>query len=281
MLSSEVVKKIEDFVYPKPRSVQEISEHIEKNWRTADRYVNEIEKEYGTITTRVFREGTRGALKIVHWSSIEKISNSVFQEQLEQNIISGRKREDFSAIDIFQHVQDKNKKVDIKVSDNKGNYQLDSLIDLLLSPKKQLLIFSGNLSFINYKNKKNDLFKLLEGLVKKGVNIKVVCRVDFAGIKNIEKLLSLNFKYGKELIEIRHREQPLRAIIVDNKFFNIKEVKEPINKDNELNKKTAFYYTIKDKEWNEWITRIFWKMFSSSISANKRLEEINKLKVKY
>ena len=49
-----------------------------KNWRTADRYVDEIEKSFGTLSTRVFRGGTRGALKIVFWSSVEKIRGTVF-----------------------------------------------------------------------------------------------------------------------------------------------------------------------------------------------------------
>ena len=222
MLNSEVVKKIEDFVYSKPRSIQEISEHIEKNWRTADRYVNEIEKEFGTLAIRVFREGTRGALKIVYWASIDKVSNSIFQERLEEEIMKGKKKEDFSALDIFQYVNDKNKKVEIKVADNDGISQLDSLTDFLNSTKKQLLIFSGNLSFISFKDKKNDIFKTLDELAKKGINMKVVCRVDIAGNKNVERLLSLNFKHGKENVEVRHSEQPLRAIIVDNKFFNIK-----------------------------------------------------------
>jgi len=63
MLDSETIKKIEDFVYQKPRSIQEVSEHLGKNWRTVDRYIEEIGKSFGTISVRVFREGTRGALK--------------------------------------------------------------------------------------------------------------------------------------------------------------------------------------------------------------------------
>jgi len=57
MLDSKTIKKIEDFVYTKPRSIQEVSEHIIKNWRTADRYIQEIKKEFGTIETRTFRGG--------------------------------------------------------------------------------------------------------------------------------------------------------------------------------------------------------------------------------
>ncbi|VVB77728.1 Uncharacterised protein [uncultured archaeon] len=106
----------------------------------------------------------------------------------------------------------------------------------------------------------------------------MICRVDISGKENIEKLLSLNFKYGREAIEIHHREQPLRATIIDNRVFNLKEVKEPTGRDKELNKKTFIFYTINDHDWAEWLSKIFWKMFSSSIDTNKRLQEMNKIK---
>jgi hypothetical protein len=274
MINSEAIKKIEDFVYPKPRSVQEIAEHIGKNWRTADRYIEEIERNFGTISTRVFREGTRGALKIVFWSSVDKISNSVFQEKLEQDIIKAKRKEDFSAFDIFQYVDANKKKVE---ADCEESTNIPELSRIMLGAEKQILIFSGNLSFINLNNKKMDMFETFENLIKKGIPIKILCRVDIAGKENIEKMLSLNFKYGKEVIEIRHCENPFRAVIVDNKLLRIKEVSEPTGKIKELNKKLFLYYTIKDKEWAEWASKIFWKLFSSSLSANKRLEEIKKI----
>ena len=279
MINSEIVKKIEDFVYAKPRSVQEIAQNIEKNWRTADRYIQEIEKEYGTITTRTFREGTRGALKIVYWASIEKVSNSIFQERLAKEIETFKKKEDFSAFDIYQHVSDKNKEVWLKEGKDEVSLgRLEEFAKLLLTTKKQILFFSGNLSFINYKDEKTNIFKILEELVKKGINIKVLCRVDIVGKENIKKLVSLNFKYGKELIEIHHREQPLRVTIIDNKIINLKEIKEPTGREKELNKKAFIFYTIKDKEWTEWLSRIFWKLFSNSIDSHKRLQEIENLK---
>jgi hypothetical protein len=279
MLSSEIIKKIEDFVYQKPRSIQEIAQHINKNWRTADRYISEIEKDFGTISTRVFREGTRGALKIVYWSSVEKVSSSVFQQQLEEDIMKGKTKFDFSGFDIFQHVNNKDKTAWIKKGENEVKCgRLIEFKELLLQAKKQILFFSGNLSFINYKDKEVDIFKTIEDLVKKGISIKVISRADIAGIENVKKLLSLNFKYGKEAIEIRHREQPLRAIISDNKVLRIKEIKEPTGREHELKKKIFIFYTIKDKEWVEWLSRIFWKMFSSSVSAEKRIQEMNKIK---
>lgn len=276
MINSEIIKKIEDFVYSKPRSVQEIAEHIGKNWRTADRYIDEIENSYGTISTRVFRKGTRGALKIVFWSSVEKLSHSIFQERLEQDILKARKKEDFSSFDIFQHIGAEKKKVSV------GYEEADNLLELskaILETQKQLLIFSGNLSFINLDNKKSDLMDVFEKLIKSGVKIKILCRVDVAGKDNIEKILSLNFKYGKESIEIKHYEHPLRAFIIDNKLLRMKEVKEPTGRIKELNKKLFLYYTINDKEWIEWMSKLFWKIFSSSLGAHKRLEEINRIKL--
>lgn len=277
MLDNEVVRKIEDFVYSKPRSVHEVAALIKKSWRTADRYVEYIEKEFGTISTRTFRQGTRGALKVVYWSSMEKVSYSVFQEALEKKIMLLKDKEDFSAFDIFQHVPDKNKRASVEKTAYESLTNLAELVDFLGKAEKQLLVFSGNLSFINLKSKEVDVFKVLEGLVKRGISVKVVCRVDVVGKENIEGLLSLNFKYGKELVEVRHREQPLRAIIADNKMFRIKEIQTPTGKVHELNSKVFIFYNIKDKEWTDWLSRIFWKMFNSSISAEKRLEEIKKL----
>jgi hypothetical protein len=257
--------------------MQEIAAVIGKSWRTADRYVGEITKEYGTIATRTFREGTRGALKVVYWASVEKIHSSVFQEQLEEQMMSARRKEDFSAFDIFQHVPEKNKRAIVEKAIDENSTNLREFAELHRNTKKQLLIFSGNLSFINLKNKNFDMLKILDELVKKGVVIKIVCRVDIAGRDNIEKMLSLNFKYGKEMIEIRHREHPIRAFIMDNKAFRIKEIKEPTGRIHELDKKIFIFYTIRDKEWTEWLSRIFWKMFSSSIDAKKRMQEMKLL----
>jgi hypothetical protein len=281
MLDSAVIRKIEEFVYSKPRTIQEIAEHIDKNWRTADRYIDEIEKEFGTIATRVFRGGTRGALKIVYWASIEKVSGSVFQKELEEAIFRSSKgdKRDFNAFDIYQHVDDKKKDVLVKVADDESGGGLVPLRELFMSAKKQILFFSGNLSFINFKDDKVDAFDVLDELVKKGVSIKVVTRVDLEGLNNVEKLYSLNHKYGKELVEIRHRQQPLRCTIIDDSYFNIKETKEPTGRANELDKKIFLFYYIKDKEWVEWMKRIFWKMFSSSIDARKRIGELDKIKI--
>ncbi|MFH1802394.1 MAG: hypothetical protein ABH864_02985 [archaeon] len=275
MLNIQLIKKIEDFIYAKPRSVQEIASHLDKNWRTADRYVQEIEKQYGTLATRTFREGTRGALKIVYWASVEKASNSVFQEQLEKKILSGIKPEDFLPFDIFQHVPDKNKDARVENGKDESLLGLDELKKLLNSARKQILIFSGNLSFFYFRDKETNILHEIEKLLQKNISIKVISRVDYIGSENIRNAMSLNLKHGKENIEIRHREQPLRAIIIDNKILSIKEKRKP-TREGEAGKNTFIFYTIKSKDWVEWLTKIFWNMFSSSINANKRLEEMRK-----
>lgn len=280
MLTTELIRKIEQFVSEKPRSMDEVATHIHKNWRTADRYIDQIERDFGTIATRVFRGGTKGALKIVYWASVEKASHSVFQQQLEERIIMGKKKEDFSAFDIYQHVEPKKKEVVIKIKEVEDNSELGSLKELLLTAKKQLLIFSGNLSFINFKDKEVDIFETIETLVTKKISIKVVCRVDLGGKESIEKLLALNKKYGKELVEIRHRDQPLRAIIIDNNILSIKEIQQPSGRPYEMKRKIFLFYEIRDKSWIEWITRIFWKMFSSSLDAHTRLQEIDRLGIR-
>jgi len=279
MLTQELTKKIEDFVYHKPRSINEIAELIGKNWRTADRYIDDIEKNLGTIATRTFRGGTRGALKIAYWASVEKISHSVFQQKLEEEIMSARRKEDFSVFDIFQHVPEKNKRAIIEKAIDEDSTNLKELSELLRNAQKQVLFFSGNLSFINLKNKNFDLMEIFEGLVKKGISIKIICRVDISGVENIENALSLNFKHKKDCVEIRHKEHPLRGFIIDNKVFRMKEIKEPTGRIKELDKKIFIFYTIKDKEWTEWLSKIFWKMFSGSIDANRRIEEVKKLKL--
>ena len=46
MLSNEIVRKIEDFVYSKPRSVQEIAQHIEKTGGQQIAMATEMRKEF-------------------------------------------------------------------------------------------------------------------------------------------------------------------------------------------------------------------------------------------
>ncbi len=277
MLDNQILQKIEKFVSVEPRSINEIANYVGKNWRTVDRYLKEIEEEYKTICTKTFRGGTRGALKIAYTNNPEKVSETKFQEELEKQIIDGKKKGDFFAFDIFQHVDEKNKIAIVENEINENSRNLKELIEILNSTKKELKLFSGNISWINLKKGKIDLFQTLEKLVKNGIKVKILCRVDLDGIENIRKVLSLNYKYGKELIEIRHKEHPIRAFVIDDNSIRLKEIREPTGKIKELDKKIFIFYTIKDKTWAGWLGRLFTKMFNTSVGSEKRLNELEKL----
>ena len=201
MLTTEIVKKINDFVYSQPRSVDEISKHINKNWRTANSYVERIEKESGTISVKTFREGTRGALKIVFWNNIEKIHSTNLQDKLFKKIESGRKREHFSASEIVQHIDDKNKRVFLMNSKRySSKASLYKFINFLRSAKRQILFFSGNLTFSNLSYHDKEVRKIIEEICRRNVSIKILTRVDLAGLDNIKNLLAINERLGRQAI---------------------------------------------------------------------------------
>lgn len=277
MLDTKTVQRIESFVAQKPRSLFEVAGHIGKSWRTTDRYVDEIAREFGTIATRTFREGTRGALKVVYWASMEARRQSVFQDQLEREILLFKKKQDFSAFDIYQHVPGKDKQVILIRKAKEDEVDQRSWMDRLEKTERQLLVFSGNLSWINLKAGTRLVFASLEKVVRKGIGVKILCRVDFASQENIQKALALNFTHGKELVEIRHAEQPLRGFVYDTKEARLKEIVEPTGKAHELSSRVFLFYSIKNKEWAEWLSRVFWKRFSQSVDAKVRLEELRRL----
>jgi hypothetical protein len=278
MFDTKTVQRIEEFVAQHPRSVQEVAKHLDVSWRTADRYVDEIERNQGTIATRVFRGGTRGALKIAYWAAVERIKGSVFQERLEEEILRAHQKQDFSAFDIFQHIDAEHSSAHMDKAAWEEGVDLTSLARMLAGARKQVLIGSGNLSFINIKTTHFDMLRILGGLVERGVPVRILCRVDLVGKDNIEKVLALNMQKGKQMIEIRHREQPLRAFIVDYAQMRLIEIKEPTGRKGELDKKVYINYTITDKGWVEWLSKLFWKMFSNSIDARKRLEKMRALR---
>jgi hypothetical protein len=278
MLDSKTAKKICDFVYQKPRTVQEIAFLLQKNWRTADSYVDKIAKEQGTLSARTFREGTRGALKIVYWNNIEKISSTEFQERLFRGIESGKTKEDFSPFDIYQYVDDKKKTAFLEVQSGENVVIEQNLASLLLSAQKQVLIFSGNLSWANIVDGKKKIIDVFAEIAKH-VPIKILTKIDITSLKNVQKVLQINEKLGREAIEIRHCEQPLRALIIDDKTARLKETKKASNyKQGELDKNAYIFYNIFDEEWVDWLQKVFWNLFRTSIPSSKRLNDIAAIK---
>jgi len=268
MLDTKTVKKISEFIYTKPRTIQEIAFHIQKNWRTADAYVEKISKEQGIIAVRTFREGTRGALKIAYWNNIEKIHSSEFQERLFKKIELARNKNDFSPFDIYQYVPENKRNAFLEEQTEEKITEKQDLINALRRTENQLLIFSGNLSWVNAVQGKTKIINIFEELAENNVSIKILCKVDLESINNIKKMLEINYKLKKELIEIKHAEQPFRAFIVDNKFVRFKE------KRSGRDKNAFIFYNIIDEEWIEWIQKVFWNIFRTSISAEKRIKDI-------
>ena len=275
VLDSSTIKKINDFVYQKPRTIQEIASLINKNWRTANSYTETISKEQGTISIRTFRGGTRGALKVVFWNNIEKIHSTSFQERLFKQIESGRQKIDFSPSEIYQHVDEDKRKAffytqkEVETEENFKRFR-----NLLHQAEHQILFFSGNLTFSTLKDHDETIVNILEDLAKKKVNIKILTRVEVPGLNYVQNLLDLNEKLGREVIEIRHCFQPLRATIVDNKVVNFKETKYPPREQpHELPEVTHLSYNIYDSEWIEWLQKVFWNLFSVSIDSKRRIND--------
>ncbi len=279
MLDSKTIKKINDFVYVKPRTIQEIAFLLQKNWRTANSYVEKIAEETGGISTRIFREGTRGALKIVFWNNIEKIHSSEFQEKIFKKIEAGKEKEDFSAFDIYQYVDENKRSASLEQTDDDSKTKTQDFVNALRRAQSQILFFSGNASFINlpYGNKK--ILDLIDELAKNKISIKVLARVELPGIENINELAAINKRIGKEAVEARHCEQPLRGFIVDNEMIRLKEIKLPEKyKKDELRKKTFIFYEVYDEEWIEWLQKVFWNLFRTAIPAKKRINDLKSIK---
>jgi|GEM_PF-335484 len=279
MLTKEIQKKICSFVYEKPRSIQEIARHINKNWRTADAYVQKIADQEGCLSHRTFRGGTRGALKIVYWTQAERINSTEFQERLFKRIEAGRRKHDFSPLDIYNYVPEN------KRSARSGSYNVSNelvnqdLVTFLRGAKKHLLIFSGNCSFVNLHENGTPILKIIQELAERGTDVKVLTRVDFSSLRNLQQLLAINYAIGKESIEIRHCEQPLRGFLVDDCSLRLKEsLDEASYASGELPPDTrVILYDIRDDPWVKWAQNLFFAFFRTSISGDKRLKDLRSI----
>jgi len=278
MFDVKIQKKIVEFVHAKPRTVQEIAVYLGKNWRTADRYVERIMEEEGSLASRTFREGTRGALKIVFWNNVERIANTEFQERLLQRILDGRTKEDFSPLDVYQYVDAKKRSAFLETQAAESARVEQDVVSLFKSAKQQVMIFSGNLSWSHVVQGKTKVVDVLEELARKGIAIKILTRVDVASMKNLGVVQEINERLGREAVEIRHCEQPIRCVLIDTKHARFKEVKYVENyKAGELKENTSIFYDIYDEEWLEWLQKVFWHMFRSAIPAPRRLETLKSI----
>lgn len=279
MLEKQTIQKVNDFVYSRPRTVAEIATLLKVNWRTANRYVDKIEKEEGTVSVRVFRGGTPGALKVVFWNNVERLHASEIQERLYKQIEVGRNRRDFSPSEIYQFVDEKKRKLRVMTEkEHNSNSNFKDFASSLRSAEKQILFFSGNLTFSRMSSHDQNIRKIMEELGKKKIFSKVLTRVEVPGIENIQDVLSINDRLGFDVVEIRHCYQPLRTTVIDSKIATMKEILDPKDyAEGELKQKLIFIYTIYDEHWIEWLQKIFWDLFRKSIDAQKRLQQFKKV----
>ena len=270
-LDKETREEIRDFVKQKPRTVQEIAQMIGRSWRTADRYLEKMEKEEGYISRRTFRKGTRGALKISYWNNINSFSTSKVQEQLLKKIETGRKKEDFSPFDIYQSAE-KDKRNAFMEKQRKENVEAKhDIFTLLRQAQEKIMFFSGDLSWVNLTYKDTNCLDVFRELSEEGINLFFLGRVDTGSMKNAEKLFDLKKSLKKDKIKVRHNEHPLRAFIVDNTFVQMKEMRKT-DKDEDSEK--YLFYEIEDKKWIKWLEKVFWKLYRGSMPGEKRIEDL-------
>ena len=272
------VKRINDFVYTKPRAVQEVAQLIKRNWRTAESYIQQISSQMGTIAVRTLREGTRGAVKIAYWNNTDAINATQAQELLMKKLEVGKTKKDFSPFDIYQYVHKKKRTSFFEDQAEENINVKQDLVGSLRKAKRQVLIFSGNLSWANLIQGREKLIDVFAELADKGIHIKILTKVDITSIENVSKVLGINAHTGKDMIEVRHCEQPLRAFSVDNKFVKLKEIKDPKDYGSCKRKKTYIFYEIRDEPWLEWLQKVFWRFFASSIPAKRRVEDLRTVK---
>ncbi|HIH21505.1 MAG: hypothetical protein QT12_C0028G0003 [archaeon GW2011_AR21] len=268
--------KIIAFVKKEPCLVQDLSRHIGKSWVTTEAYVQKIAKDTGLIRVKAFREGTRGAVKIVFWDYSESLQADEAKSRIFEKIklLSGKK--EFDPFEIFQFVPPSKGKAYMEYYDDPAITSA-KFVPFLRSAHEELLCFSGNISFINVVEGKTLVLDVVKELLERGVSIKIICRIDIASMHNMDKISSLLKKFPKQL-EIRHSAQPLRGFIIDGKKARLKDEKSRSDfKGKELDKDARIFYDIYDSDWIEWLERTFWYLFRTSGDFETRMKVLNNL----
>ncbi len=261
MLNEGLYEKIVSFVKEEPKTIQEISFFINKSWVTTEKYVKEIIDKTNSLGIKHFRKGTKAALKIVYYKLFE--NTDTLKKSLQERILNSPLKNFFDFFEIFQFVDDNKKRLDLK----KPFIKLE---DFFLQANNELIIYSGNLSFLNKK-----VLSILESLLQKRVYIKILSRVEYADIKNFKKIEYLLKKYPN--IEVRHSRQPLRGYIVDGKKALFKTVFDPkYYKNEELEKETTLFYYLEDEKWISFLKNTFFILWKSSINSEFRIMQLEK-----
>lgn len=260
------------FVKQEPRNVKEVAEHIGMSWRTADRYLAQMEDEDGSIRRKTFREGTRGALKIVYWDSPDTINTTSIQDQLLRKIETGRTKEEFSPFDIYQVASKDQRTAFAERPEPASSTASHDILEKLREAQDEIKFFSGDFSWSNVHQSGDSALDVFEELASDGVTIRFIGRVDVESMTNTDQLLQINGQLSEDRISVRHTEQPLRAVIIDGEEAQLKEVREQ-----DTAGTTHLFYNIEDPEWVQWLDRVFWKLYRGGIPADRRLEDLQSI----
>lgn len=266
MITPNLSKKIISFCQEEPRSIAEIATEIGKSWKTTDKYVSLIKEESDLLEIKVFRKGSHGALKVVY--SNNQPSKEGTKSSFEQMILMGREKKDFSPMELF-HFTDKNLRQGFIVSADENKLFEEALRKV----KNRIYFFSGNLSWLD-----ENYISILEDLTLKGIEIKILTRIDLSSTEKVKQILSLNKKFAEDRIGIRHRSQPLRGAIFDNQKIFLRE--ENIEEAKDGMKEVLMQYILSEPKWCRWLERVFMKMWFESIPAYERLEALKEIQTR-
>jgi len=276
-LSKEEEKQVISFVKKEPRTIQEVSKKIGKSWITTDKYLRIIKENTGLLKIKVFRKGSQGALKLVYYNHGESPEGDEIKNTIYSQIKHCREKKEFDFLEVFQFIPEKKKRCFIEQYDKENIAKNQDIMSLFRRAESQVLCFSGNLSFVGMKEGRTKMLDVLEELLQRKVSIKILTRVNVSSLNNVKKLVHLMKKYP-DLIEIRHRYQPLRGFVIDDKIARFKDEEQlRLYKKGELDKDTRIFYEFFDKDWVAWINKVFWNLFRPSMDYKIRLKEIEKL----
>ena len=102
--------------------------------------------------------------------------------------------------------------------------------------------------------------------------------MDIASIRNIKKILEINKILGYDAIEVRHSEQPLRGYVIDDKLVRLREEKKKEDyKEGELINDLYILYEIYDKDWVEWVEKVFWNLYTNALPIDARVKDLESI----
>jgi hypothetical protein len=265
------------FVRAEPRTVQEIGHRFGIAWLTAEKAVLALRERTGLVSMKTLRKGSHAALKIVYATSTDSPASDLIRSQLAAQIKSARFKHHFDFMEVYQFAPSEKKRAALEHPKVTSEYT-DEMLSFIAQAERTVLVFSGNASFVTARTAKHSFLGVIEKLLTRGVNVRIVCRVTLGSEKNLAKLKPLIAAYPL-LLEVRHAYQPLRGFVVDEARAFMKDDERPdAYKDGELHEGMRIRYELWDASWTEWLASVFWNTWRTSIDAASRLRELEALR---